>query len=109
MRITVTARHFKLPEELKVYATDVAKGLKKYYDGIIDCDVVLDWQRENKICEMRLGVLGRSLAARENSDNIYKSIDRAGSKLERQLRKFKTKLKNRNKIAKQGITYGLDR
>ncbi|RKY92000.1 ribosomal subunit interface protein, partial [candidate division KSB1 bacterium] len=47
MRVTFTARHFKASEQLRQYAENEVKKLKKFFDGIVDCDVILTKQRAN--------------------------------------------------------------
>ena len=91
MRINFTARHYKPSERLKEYAVNEVKRLEKYYDGIIDCDIILDYQKDIQIAEIIIGVYGSKLTVTEKTDDIYKSIDVAVSKLERQLKKYKEK------------------
>ena len=91
MRINFTARHYKPSQRLKDYAQDEVKRLEKYYDGIIDCDIILDYQKDIQIAEIIVGVHGAKLTAQEKTEDIYKSIDIAVSKLERQLKKYKKK------------------
>jgi len=93
MRISFTARHYKAPEKLKNYAENKVKKLEKFFDGIIDCDIVLDYIKDQQIAEIKINVYNNVLAATEQSDDVYKSIDNAVDKLERQLKKYKTKLR----------------
>jgi len=69
MRVNITARHYKAPDKLKEYAEKEVRKLTKYFDGIIEF-------------------------AREKSEDIYKGIDHAVDKIERQLKKYKEKLKD---------------
>lgn len=94
MRISISARHFSASKNLKVFAQEETARLKKYYDGIIDCELVLDKQRENRSCEIFIKVYGNTLTASETTDDHYKSIVGAVDKMEQQLRKYKAKLKN---------------
>lgn len=91
MRVNFTARHYKPSKRLKDYATNEVLRLEKYYDGIIDCDIILDYQKELQIAEIVVKVYGAKLAVTEKTDDIYKSIDFAVEKLERQLVKYKEK------------------
>jgi len=91
MRINFTARHYKPSERLKDYAENEVKSLEKYYDSIVSCDIILDYQKEIQIAEIKIGVHGSTLTATEKSEDIYKSIDLAVNKLERQLKKYKEK------------------
>jgi putative sigma-54 modulation protein len=93
MRINFTARHFKASDRLKEYAEKKVQRLKKYYDGIIDCEIILDYEKLNQIAEIAIKVYSQRLVAIEKSEDIYKSIDLAVDKLERQVKKFKEKLR----------------
>jgi len=92
MRINITARHFKLSEKMKGYVEKEVYRLKKYYDGIIDVDVILKWEKKTRLAEINISVSGTVLTAHEHSENIAKSVDRAIDKLERQLKKYKDRL-----------------
>lgn len=93
MRISFTARHFKATNRLKEYAEIKVRSLKKYYEGIIDCEIILDYEKLNQIAEIAIKVYGQRLVARERSEDIFKSIDLAVEKLERQIKKYKGKLR----------------
>ncbi len=93
MRITFTARHFKAPDSLKEFAETKVHKLKKYYDGIIDCDITLVHEKLIHVADISVKVYGQHLRAVEKSDDIFKSIDNAVEKLERQVKKYKQKLR----------------
>lgn len=92
MNLNITARHFKLTEELKQITTKEISRLKKYYDGIIEVDVILEWEKMDRLAEVHLMVYGTILSAQERSDNMKRAIVRSVDKLERQLIKYKEKL-----------------
>ncbi len=91
MRTRFTARHYKAPASLKNFAEQEVQRLKKYYDGIIDCEIILDYEKQTQVAEIILSVYGQRLAAIEKSEDIRKSIVLAVDKLERQLKKYKNK------------------
>ena len=91
MRINFTARHYKPSPRLKEYAEQEVMKLEKFYDGIISCEIVLDYQKDIQIAEVHLTVYGQILAVIEKSDDIYKSIDQSVEKMERKLKKYKEK------------------
>lgn len=91
MNISITARHFKAPEPLKDFTRKEVERLTKYYDGIIDGEVILSWEKLTQIAEIKLKVYGQVLTAKEKSEDIRKSITLAVDKVERQLEKYKEK------------------
>jgi len=97
MRINFTARHFKLSEGLKEHATEQVSRLKKYYDDILDIDLILSWVKTEQIAEINLSVFGHKLTVVEKSDDMYKSIAIACDKMERNLIKYKNKLRKFDK------------
>ncbi|HNW60072.1 MAG TPA: ribosome-associated translation inhibitor RaiA [bacterium] len=94
MRITFTARHFKPSERLRTHAVEEAEKLKKYSDGILDIEIILDYIKQLQKAELIAKVYGTRLTVVEESDDMYKSIDLAMAKLSRQLQKHKDKLRD---------------
>ncbi len=96
MRITFTARHFKAPDNVKEFAERKVRKIKRYYDGIIDCEITLAHEKLIHVADISVKVYGQKLRAVEQSDDIFKSIDSAVEKLERQVKKYKSKLRDHN-------------
>ena len=102
MDIHFTARRFKARENVKSHAIAAIKKLDKYYDGIVRGDIILSYERTAnsvKTAEINLHVHGSVLIAKEHSEEFSKSIDLAVDKVERQLAKYKTKLRMKDKKA----------
>ncbi|MDI6767063.1 MAG: ribosome-associated translation inhibitor RaiA [Bacteroidota bacterium] len=100
MDIHFTARKFKAHDTIKEHAIESIKLLDKLYDGIVRCDIILSYEKSTnsqKIAEVTLHVQGTTLIAKEKSDDYHKSIELAVEKLERQLGKYKSKLRKKNK------------
>jgi putative sigma-54 modulation protein len=94
MDIQFTARHFKARESLKKYAIGEIERLTKFFDGVLSADIRLSFESTRnslKTAEISLKVFGKHLVAVEKSDDFFKSIDFAVTKLERQLKKYKDK------------------
>lgn len=102
MDITITARHFKAHDTLRMYAFDAVKKLERYYNGIISASVILSYEKAQhsvKKAECHINVYGTLITALEKSDDFIKSIDAAIEKAEKQIQKYKGKLHGRYKIA----------
>jgi len=91
MRVTFTARHFRPSDRLKDVAKEEVERLQKYYDGILDCEIILDYVKQQQIAEIVIKVYGTKLAVVEKSEDMYKSINLAVDKLERKLKRYKGK------------------
>ena len=103
MNTKFTARRFRARPEVKAHALDAVKKLDKFYDGIINVDIILSFEgaaKNIKIAEANLRVHGMVLSAKEKSDDFGKSIDAVVAKLSTQLAKYKSKLraKDKNKV-----------
>ena len=94
MRVSFTARHFKTSERLKEFATTEVKRLKKYYDDILDVEIILDYVKQDQVAEIVVKVFGQKIAVVERSEDMYKSVTLAVDKLERKLLKYKEKLRH---------------
>lgn len=105
MRISFTARHFKTSDRLKEFATTEVQRLKKYYDDILDVDIILDYVKQDQVAEIVVKVFGQKLAVVEKSEDMYKSITLAVDKLERKILKYKEKLRQ---FEKQRITENIE-
>lgn len=100
MDINFTARRFRAHPEIKNYALAEVKKLERLYNGIVKADIILFYERGTnsvKTAEVNLHVYGVILTARERSDDYVKAIDGAMDKLETQLKKYKSKLREKDK------------
>ncbi len=100
MEIHFTARRFRAHREVREHAVGEVKRLDKFYDGIVRGDIILSYERSLssvKTAEINLHVYGTVLSAREHSEDFHKSIGLAVGKLERQLSKYKTKVRGKDK------------
>jgi putative sigma-54 modulation protein len=100
MDIHVTARHFKAHESLRRYAFDSLKKLERYYNGIVSANIVLSFEKafhSVKTAELHVTVYGTILKSLAKSDDFVKSIDTVVEKVERQIQKYKSKLREKKK------------
>ena len=92
MIITTTARHFEASPELNEHIEERIRRLKRYFDQILNVDVIMDVQKFRHIAEVNVHVNGHDFSAKEESEDMYGSIDLAAKSLERQIKRFKEKL-----------------
>ncbi len=95
MNISVTFRHMDTSEPVRAYAEDKLARVNKYIEEPIDAQVVLSV--EKKIRHKAVAILvakGVTIkASAEVIDDMYAAIDAVVDKLERQLKRYKEKLK----------------
>lgn len=95
MNISTTSRQYDLPPALKDYAEGKVQNLKRYFDHIVNANLVFSLEKYRHKVEITLHVNGKDFISEEESDDMYVSVDRTIDKLERQLRRHKDKLKRR--------------
>lgn len=95
MKITTTARHYELTPALKDYAERKVLNLKKYFEQIDTAHITFSLEKYRYAVEITLHVNGRDFNSKEESEDMYASIDRVVDKLERQILKYKGKIKRR--------------
>ncbi len=108
MNISITSRHFKAEPALKTYAENKVSKLNRFFDGVVHCDVVFlnEHSKPNgtdKMVEIKLSVHDKVLKAVETTDDYFKAVDKAVDKLEKQLVKFKQKIKHEGRTPQSAV------
>ena len=95
MNITISARHSSIPETTKDYAREKAEKLEKFY-RLRKIDIVMDVEGDNYIVEIVASPEkgGKSIVSTAKTPEWFPAIDQATDKVERQLRKIKSKEKS---------------
>ena len=97
MNLTVKARNLTLTEAVSAYAEEKMGRLDKYLANGSRCEVELWAEKnpsisDNQVVEATIFTKGPVIRAREASPDIYTSIDLVFAKLERQVKKYRSKL-----------------
>jgi len=92
MKLTTTARHFETTPELVAFTDNRLRKLKRFWDQILNVDVIMSVEKFRHIAEVKVHVNGHDFAAKEESDDMYSSIDKSAKNLEKQMKKLKGKL-----------------
>lgn len=90
--IHVVGRHVLVTEAIKNYALEKVGKIEKFTDRIVDVTVTLDIQRMEQRCEISMSVGNLKIFSHAATQDMYASIEQAVRKLERQLRRYKSKL-----------------
>jgi putative sigma-54 modulation protein len=98
MQFSVTFRHMEATEALKDYAKEKVQRIKKYFPDPIAVSVVMSTERYNHRADVNVQLHnGLKIAGSEATENMYSSIDLVVAKIERQVRRYKDKLRTHNK------------
>ncbi|MBQ7162570.1 MAG: ribosome-associated translation inhibitor RaiA [Bacteroidales bacterium] len=99
MEIRIQDVHFDATEALKSFIQKKVSKLDQYYDGILSAEVTLKVVKPetaaNKEAQIRLAVAGQDLFASKTSDTFEESIDADVDALQKQLMKFKEKMRSK--------------
>lgn len=96
MKITVVGKNIELTPALKEMIQKKISKLDRYFEQDVEARVTLSVQRNRQIIEVTIPFNGVILRVEEATDDMYKSIDLVEVKLERQIRKQRTKLTRKN-------------
>lgn len=96
MILNFTGKNVEVTEALRDVTDRKLKRLDKYFQKDVVGNVIFSVERNWKILEITINLPGTILRVEESSDDMYTSIDKAVDVLERQIRKYKTRLQKRN-------------
>lgn len=101
MMYNIRGQRFQVTEALREYVEKKLSRLEKYFETPIasEITVTLSVTKGQHTVEVTIPLVGVMLRAEEKSEDMYASIDLVVDKLERQIRKHKTKV---NRKFRQG-------
>lgn len=98
MNIIVRGRNLKVTPALKEYAEKRVSKIEKYFeDELSDATVLLSVEKGMQNVEVTIPLKGYLLRGEEQTGDMYHSIDSVVDKLERQVRKYKTRINKKIK------------
>ena len=96
MKVSVIAKNTTTTPALKEMIEKKLSKVKRYFSPEIEAKATLSVQKNKQKVEITIPFNGIILRAEEATEDMYKSIDLVVGKLERKIRKEKTKLSRRN-------------
>jgi len=95
VKVIITDRIGNIPDHIKEYAEEKAENLQRLFDGTMKVEVVFSSSGNKSTAEMVLSAKkGARLHAQGKGDNLQIALDKMSDKMERQLTKFKEKLRS---------------
>jgi putative sigma-54 modulation protein len=96
MQVTVTGRNIELTPALKSYLLDKLQRSQKHFDHDLAVSALLSVAKnpsvaQSQTAEVTVKLNGSIIRGEESTANMYASIDLVADKIERQLRKYKTR------------------
>ena len=109
MKFNIRGSKLEVTEGIKSYVEKRIKKIEKYLNDTDDvtATVLIKLRGNEQVVEVTIPVKKIILRAEEANKDLYSAIDLVTDKLERQIRKNKTRLHNRKKVDKI-IEFNLD-
>ncbi|MBQ1681410.1 MULTISPECIES: ribosome hibernation-promoting factor, HPF/YfiA family [Agathobacter] len=99
MRITITGRNIELTAGIKDAINERLSKLDKYFAPDTDVSVTLSVEKERQKIEVTIPIKGHIIRAEQVSSDMYVSINMVEETIERQLKKYRTKLVDKKQSA----------
>ena len=95
MRYTITGRNIDVTEGLKSAVYEKIGKLEKFFAPDTEAQVTLSVEKDRQKIEVTIPVKGSIIRAEQTSSDMYVSIDLVEEIIERQLKKYKNKIIDR--------------
>lgn len=102
MDIIVTFRHMEPIESLRTYAEEKVSKINKYLDFPIEAHIVLTVEKFRHIADVNLSLNGTMIKGIEETDDMYSAIDQVMDKIENQVKRYRSKIRERRTENKKG-------
>lgn len=94
MRFTISGKNIEVTDGLRSAVTDKLGKLERYFTPETEIIVTMSVEKERQKIEVTIPVKGNIIRSEQVSNDMYVSIDLVEEVIERQLRKYKTKIVN---------------
>ncbi len=102
MEIAIKGKNVEVMRALREYADKKVRKIQRFFEGdTLDAQVTLGAEKGLQVVEVTIQVDGLLLRGEEKTGDMYASVDGAVDKIERQIRKYKTRI-NR-KLRQTGV------
>ena len=99
MKIHLTGRHLRLTKPIREYVQGKVEKAQKFFDHIVWAQVVVSVEKRSHQCEIVIHASKQTFRSLAKAASVYAAVDLASDKIDKQLRKYKERLKDRHKHA----------
>ncbi len=108
MKIIVRGKNIDITPALRNYAEEKVGRISKYFeDAFVEAQISLEVEKTRHIVEVTVFIDGLLLRGEEKTGDMYASIDGVIEKIERQIRKYKTKINRKLRDEKKEFELNL--
>ena len=104
--ITITGKHIEITEPLRDYVTQKIGRACRLLDKISSAHVTIAVEKYRHIVEVIIQAHGATLRAKEETHDMYSSIDQVLDKIEIQVKRLKEKIKDHKHAGEPGAAPG---
>lgn len=97
MQVNITGHHVEVTPALRHYVEDKLQRMERHFDHVIDCHVILTLEKLTHKAEATVHAGRKDIFADAAGPDMYAAIDGLADKLDRQVRRYKDKLKDHHK------------
>lgn len=94
MQVNFTFRHFEPSDAIKAFSRDRIEGIRKYLDTSGEASIVMSVEKHLHHAEILLRSGPFVVRGREKSEDMYASISAAMDKVERQIKRYKDRMRS---------------
>ena len=99
MKFIISGRNIDVTEGLRAAVEDKIGKLEKYFTTDTEVHVTMSVEKDRQKIEVTIPVKGNIIRSEQVSNDMYVSIDLVEEIIERQLKKYKTKLVDKKQSA----------
>lgn len=101
MQVHISGQHLSIGESLSLYSKErIISVVSKYFEHAVSANIHFSKSSYLFVCDLMVNEgTGRHIVIKSSAecDDIYSAFDQSLAKLEKQLRKYKTKIKDHHK------------
>ena len=100
MLFTISGKHIEISDAIRRHAEEKTSKLPKYYNSVTQIEVIINGNEGGRVSAeiIARGEHSKVFVVTETGEDVYACIDVAVHKLERQLRRKKTKERNNKHV-----------
>jgi putative sigma-54 modulation protein len=94
MQVTITGRHFEVTPSIKEHLMQKISKLEKYFPHLVQAHAILSVEKYRHIAELTLMAKNFRIAGKEETEDMYVSIDKIIHTMENRLKRYQDKIKD---------------
>jgi putative sigma-54 modulation protein len=108
MDIRFVTRNVQISDTSKEYMESKLSKLEKFFDRILDTQIVVSYTRGMHVVEITSNVNGVIMRGEEHAPDMRKAFDKALKNIERQIKRHKSYLQDRVQMKTHDISFGIE-